>query len=151
MIAYELSLGLAVIPIFLLVGNLRLTEVVQYQINHGWMILPFAGDWKNPLGWLLAVPMWISFTIFVIAIFAETNRLPFDLPEAETESVGGYHTEYSGMRFSMFYMAEYANMVTASALAVTLYCGGYHVPGLHLLRLPAPAAALVQVLAVGPK
>src|SRR5207302_870095 len=83
MIAYELSLGLAVIPIFLLVGNLRLTEVVQYQINHGWMILPFAGDWKNPLGWLLAIPMWISFTIFVIAIFAETNRLPFDLPEAE--------------------------------------------------------------------
>src|SRR4029078_5786550 len=98
MISYELSLGLAVIPIFLLVGNLRLTEVVQYQINHGWMILPFAGDWKNPLGWLLVVPMWISFTIFVIAIFAETNRLPFDLPEAETELVGGYHTEYGSIK-----------------------------------------------------
>src|SRR5213594_266807 len=81
MISYELSLGLAVVPIFLLVGNLRLTEVVQYQIDHGWMILPFAGNWKNPAGWLLVVPMWISFTIFVIAIFAETNRLPFDLPE----------------------------------------------------------------------
>src|SRR6266446_883810 len=93
MISYELSLGLAVVPIFLLIGNLRLTEVVQYQIDHGWMILPFAGDWKNPLGWLLAVPMWISFTIFVIAVFAEINRLQFDLPEAETELVGGYHTE----------------------------------------------------------
>src|SRR5438034_6011405 len=90
MISYELSLGLAVVPIFLLVGNLRLTEVVQYQINHGWMIFPFAGNWKNPVGWLLAVPMWISFAVFAIAVFAETNRLPFDLPEADTELVGGY-------------------------------------------------------------
>src|SRR5438876_6107678 len=101
MLSYELSLGLAVVPIFLLIGNLRLTEVVQYQIDHGWMISPFAGNWKNPLGWLLAVPMWISFTIFVIAIFAETNRLPFDLPEAETELVGGYHTEYGSMKFAL--------------------------------------------------
>src|SRR5213594_1461423 len=81
MISYELSLGLAVVPIFLLVGQLRLTEVVRYQIEHGWMIAPFFGDWTNPAKWLLVVPMWISFTIFVIAIFAETNRLPFDLPE----------------------------------------------------------------------
>src|SRR5947207_15111796 len=84
MISYELSLGLAVVPIFLLIGNLRLTEVVQYQIDHGWMILPFAGNWKNPVGWLLAVPMWISFGVFAIAVFAATNRLPFDLPEGET-------------------------------------------------------------------
>src|SRR5919198_5469239 len=70
MISYELSLGLAVIPIFLVIGKLRLTEVVQYQIDHGWLILPFAGDWKSPLAWLLAVPMWISFTIFAIAVFA---------------------------------------------------------------------------------
>src|SRR5947208_2971605 len=128
MIAYELSLGLAVIPIFLLVGNLRLTEVVQYQINHGWMILPFAGDWKNPLGWLLAIPMWISFTIFVIAIFAETNRLPFDLPEAETELVGGYHTEYGSMKFGLFFLGEYIAMITASAVTVTLFFGGWHLP-----------------------
>src|SRR6476660_1958997 len=141
MIAYELSLGLAVIPIFLLVGNLRLTEVVLYQINHGWMILPFAGDWKNPLGWLLVVPMWISFTIFVIAIFAETNRLPFDLPEAETELVGGYHTEYSSMKFALFFLGEYAAMITGSAIIVTLFLGGWHLPvpgwnhthGLHWL------------------
>src|SRR5437588_8535509 len=111
MIAYELSLGLAVIPIFLLVGNLRLTEVVQYQIDHGWMILPFAGHWKNPLGWLLVFPMWISFTIFVIAVFAETNRLPFDLPEAETELVGGYHTAYSSMKFALFFLGDYAAMI----------------------------------------
>src|SRR5437016_6624144 len=129
MISYELSLGLAVVPIFLLVGNLRLTEVVQYQIEHGWMIFPFAGDWKNPAGWLLAVPMWISFAVFAIAVFAETNRLPFDLPEAETELVGGYHTEYSSMKFALFFLGEYAAMITGSAIIVTLFLGGWHFPG----------------------
>src|SRR5438270_11893582 len=94
MISYELSLGLAVVPIFLLVGNLRLTEVVQYQIDHGWMIFPFAGHWKDPVGWLMAVPMWISFAVFAIAVFAETTRLPFDLPDVATELVGGRHSEY---------------------------------------------------------
>src|SRR3954465_12591077 len=93
MISYELSLGLAVIPIFLLVGQLRLTSIVQYQIEHGWMIAPFIGDWMNLQKWLLAIPMFISFCVFTVAVFAETNRLPFDLPEAETELVGGYHTE----------------------------------------------------------
>src|SRR6202795_4770942 len=82
MLSYELSLGLAVIPVFLLVGNLRLTSVVQYQIEHGWFIAPFVGDWMNPWKWVLTVPMIISFIVFTIAIFAETNRLPFDLPEA---------------------------------------------------------------------
>src|SRR2546429_526194 len=128
MIAYELSLGLAVIPIFFLVGNLRLREVVQFQIDHGWMIIPFAGDWKNPAGWLLAVPMWISFTIFAIAVFAETNRLPFDLPEAETELVGGYHTEYGSMKFGLFFLGEYIAMITGSAIIVTLFLGGWHFP-----------------------
>jgi NADH-quinone oxidoreductase subunit H len=130
MISYELSLGLAVIPIFLLVGNLRLTEVVQYQIDHGWMIVPFAGDWRNPVAWLLAVPMWISFVVFAIAVFAETNRLPFDLPEAETELVGGYHTEYSSMKFALFFLGEYAAMITGSAIIVTLFLGGWHFPGI---------------------
>ena len=88
MLSYELSLGLAVIPVFLLVGNLRLTSVVQYQIDHGWFIAPFIGDWTNPWKWLLAIPMIISFLVFTIAIFAETNRLPFDLPEAEQELAG---------------------------------------------------------------
>src|SRR5207247_2370189 len=80
MLSYELSLGLAVIPVFLLVGNLRLTSVVRYQIEHGWFIAAFVGDWMNPWKWLLAIPMIISFLVFMIAIFAETNRLPFDLP-----------------------------------------------------------------------
>jgi NADH-quinone oxidoreductase subunit H len=97
MLSYELSLGLAVIPVFLLVGSLRLTSVVQYQIDHGWFIAPFIGDWTNPWKWLLAIPMIISFLVFTIAIFAETNRLPFDLPEAEQELAGGYNIEYSSM------------------------------------------------------
>jgi len=130
MISYELSLGLAVVPIFLLVGNLRLTEVVKYQIDHGWMVLPFAGDWTNPGRWLLTIPMWISFVVFAIAIFAETNRLPFDLAEAETELVGGYHTEYSSMKFALFFLGEYAAMITGSAIIVTLFLGGWHFPGI---------------------
>src|SRR5256712_1373418 len=92
MISYELSLGLAVIPVFLLVGNLRLTTVVRYQIENGWMIAPFIGDWANLGKWLLAIPMIISFLVFTIDVFAETNRLPFDLPEAEQELAGGFYT-----------------------------------------------------------
>lgn len=130
MISYELSLGLAVVPIFLLVGKLRLTDIVQYQIEHGWMIFPFAGDWLNPARWLLTIPMWISFAVFTIAIFAETNRLPFDLPEAETELVGGYHTEYGSMKFALFFLGEYAAMITGSAIIVTLFLGAWHFPGI---------------------
>ncbi len=128
MISYELSLGLAVIPVFLLVGNLRLTSVVRYQIEHGWMIAPFIGDWTNPGKWLLAIPMLIAFFVFMIAVFAETNRLPFDLPEAEQELAGGYHTEYSSMKFALFFLGEYAAMITGSAIIVTLFFGGWHLP-----------------------
>jgi len=129
MISYELSLGLAVIPVFLLVGQLRLTEVVRYQMENGWMIAPFIGDWGNLHKWLLAIPMVISFIVFTIAIFAETNRLPFDLPEAETELVGGYHTEYGSMKFGLFFLGEYVAMITGSAIIVTLFLGGWHFPG----------------------
>jgi NADH-quinone oxidoreductase subunit H len=120
LISYELALGFAVVGVLMAAGSLRLSDVVARQSEGLWNAL------TQPVGFL----------IFLVAAFAETNRLPFDLPEAETELVGGYHTEYSGMRFSMFFMAEYANMVTVSALAVTLYLGGYHVPGLHYLGLP---------------
>jgi NADH-quinone oxidoreductase subunit H len=130
MISYELSLGLSVIPVFLLLGQLRLPEVVRYQIEHGWMIAPFIGDWGNLQKWLLAIPMMISFVIFTIAIFAETNRLPFDLPEAETELVGGYHTEYGSMKFGLFFLGEYVAMITGSAIIVTLFLGGWHFPGI---------------------
>ncbi|MEY2481105.1 MAG: NADH-quinone oxidoreductase subunit [Verrucomicrobiota bacterium] len=130
MISYELSLGLAVIPIFMLVGKLRLTEVVRYQIEHGWLIAPFVGDWTNLSKWLLAIPMLISFFVFMIAIFAETNRLPFDLPEAEQELAGGYHTEYASMKFGLFFLGEYIAMITGSAIIVTLFLGGWHFPGI---------------------
>jgi NADH-quinone oxidoreductase subunit H len=129
LISYELAMGFAVVGVLMSTGSLRLGEVVEHQMRHGWNIF-----WQLP-----------GFIVFITAAFAETNRLPFDLPEAESELVAGYHTEYSGMRFSMFYMAEYANMITASALATTLYLGGYHVPGLALLGLPSNLAALVQV------
>ena len=130
MLSYELSLGLAVIPIFLAVGNLRLTNVVRYQIEHGWMIAPFIGDWTNFGKWLLAIPMMVSFFVFTVAVFAETNRLPFDLPEAEQELAGGYHTEYSSMKFALFFLGEYAAMITGSAIIVTLFFGGWHFPGI---------------------
>ena len=130
MISYELSLGLAVIPVFLIVGNLRLTSVVRYQIDHGWFIAQFVGDWTNLGKWLLAIPMFISFIVFTIAVFAETNRLPFDLPEAEQELAGGYHTEYAGMKFALFFLGEYAAMISGSALVVTLFFGGWHFPGI---------------------
>src|SRR5436853_4972293 len=128
MISYELSLGLAVIPVFLLVGNLRLTTVVRYQIENGWMIAPFIGDWANLGKWMLAIPMIISFFVFTIALFAENNRLPFDLPESEQELAGGYHTEYSSMKFALFFLGEYAAMITGSAIIVTLFLGGWHLP-----------------------
>src|SRR5216110_3334442 len=130
MISYELSLGLAVIPVFLLVGNLRLNSVVHYQIEHGWFIAPFVGDLLNPWKWLLTVPMIISFVVFVIAIFAETNRLPFDLPEAEQELAGGYHTEYASMKFGLFFLGEYIAMITGSGIITTLFLGGWHFPGI---------------------
>src|SRR5437763_7304870 len=130
MISYELSLGLAVIPIFLLVGNLRLTSVVEYQIDHGWLVAPFIGDWTNPGKWLLAVPMLISFIVFTIAILAETNRLPFDLPEAEQELPRGYHTEYASMKFGLFFLGEYIAMITGSGIITTLFLGGWHFPGI---------------------
>src|SRR2546423_1466258 len=104
MISYELSLGLAVIPIFLLVGNLRLTSVVRYQIDHGWLIAPFVGDWTNLGKWLLAIPMLISFLVFMIAVLAETNRLPFDLPEAEQELAGGFSTQNWAMKIGFFFL-----------------------------------------------
>jgi NADH-quinone oxidoreductase subunit H len=84
----------------------------------------------NPWKWLLAIPMIISFLVFMIAIFAETNRLPFDLPEAEQELAGGYNTEYSSMKFALYFLGEYAAMITGSAIVVTLFFGGWHFPGI---------------------
>lgn len=128
MLSYELSLGLSVIPLFLVLGHLNLVEVVNYQIAHGWLLLPLTDGKLTLREFLLFIPLFISFVIFTIAIFAETNRLPFDLPEAETELVAGYHTEYSSMKFALFFLGEYAAMITGSSLIVTLFLGGWHLP-----------------------
>lgn len=112
MISYEIAMGMSTIPILLLAGNVSLSAIIQQQAHMGWNVLSLTVAW---------------FTFFVAA-FAETNRLPFDLPEAESELVAGYHTEYSGMKFSMFFIAEYANMATVSGLTATLFLGGWDLP-----------------------
>jgi NADH-quinone oxidoreductase subunit H len=146
MISYELSLGLSVIPIFLICGTLNLPSIVKYQIENGWLISPI---WLKGISFsginfsllassifslnalfklLLWVPLIVSFIVFMVSMFAETNRLPFDLPESETELIGGYHTEYSSMKFALFFLGEYAAMITGSAVIVTLFFGAWHIP-----------------------
>jgi NADH-quinone oxidoreductase subunit H len=109
MISYELSLGLSILGAIALAGSLRLYDIIDAQAKV-WFVIPQA----------------LGFIVFMVSSFAETNRLPFDLPEAEPELVAGYHTEYSSMKFAMFFMAEYTNMITASALAVCLFLGGWY-------------------------
>lgn len=129
MISYEICLGLSIIPVLLFFGELNLNNIVQQQADNGWLLLPFWTDGKlslpNLQTTLFLIPAFIAFLIFTISIFAETNRMPFDLPECETELVGGYHTEYSSMKFAMFFMGEYAAMVIGSALIITLFLGGW--------------------------
>ena len=112
MISYEISMGMSTIPVLLLAGNVGLNSIINQQAWGGWNV----------------VNLTVAFFIFLVAAFAETNRLPFDLPEAESELIAGYHTEYSAMKFSLFFIAEYASMVTASALMATLFFGGWDVP-----------------------
>jgi len=114
MISYEIAMGMSIIPVLLLAGNVSLNQVIQQQAGWG-------------LHWNV-INCTVAFFFFMIAAFAETNRLPFDLPEAESELVAGYHSEYSAMKFSMFFIAEYANMMTASALMATLFFGGWDIP-----------------------
>ncbi|HEX3157095.1 MAG TPA: complex I subunit 1 family protein [Gemmatimonadaceae bacterium] len=112
LVSYEIALGMATIPVLLLAGNVTLPAIIDQQV----------AGWWNVLGLTLA---WF---IFMVAAFAETNRLPFDMPEAESELVAGYHTEYSSMKFSMFFIAEYASMITISAFMVTMFWGGWDIP-----------------------
>ena len=125
MISYEIAMGLSVIPVFLLVGSLNLSDVIGAQSGSllAWHVF------KQP----------VAFFVFLVAAFAETNRLPFDLPEAETELVGGYHTEYSSMKFALFFLGEYAAMISVSAMMVTLFFGGWTLP---FLGLDQPAQSL---------
>ncbi len=118
LISYELALGLSLIGVLMLTGSLSLNDIVNHQ----------GGTWFGfiPRWHILVQP--IAFVVFLISAIAETNRAPFDLVEAEQELVGGFHTEYSGLRFALFFMAEYINMVTVSALAATLFLGGWRGP-----------------------
>ena len=112
LVSYEVSLALSVLGIVLMAGSLSLVDIVAQQADDWWYVVPQA----------------VGFIVFLIAGTAETNRAPFDLPEAETELVAGYHTEYSGMRWGLFQMAEYVNLIMLSALATTLFLGGWHGP-----------------------
>ena len=118
MISYEIAMGMSVIPVFLLVGGLKLSDVVGYQ----------TGGW---LHWLVFKQP-IAFAIFMVAMFAETNRLPFDLPESEQELAGGYNVEYSSIKFALFFLGEYASVTAAAAMMVTLFFGGWTLPIAHL-------------------
>jgi NADH-quinone oxidoreductase subunit H len=139
MISYELALGLSVVGLLMIYGAVELDEIVRRQGEHLWGWLPKWGVVTQPLAFLL----------FLTAIFAEANRLPFDLPEAESELVVGYHTEYSAMKFALFFMAEYMAMVTGAMLIVTLFFGGWQIPwisSVELKEMVGPvAAALLQV------
>lgn len=131
MISYEVSLGLAVIPVLLLAGNVTLNEVIWQQATGLWNVLNLT----------------VAFFIFMVAALAETNRLPFDLPEAESELIAGYHTEYSAMKFSLFFIAEYANIVTISALMAVLFLGGWDIPFIGWENTPPWSVA--KTLATG--
>ena len=128
LISYEIAMGMSVVPVFMLVGDLNLGKVIHYQAEglSSWLLF------KQP----------IAFVIFLVAAFAETNRLPFDLPESETELVGGYHTEYSSMKFALFFMGEYSNMIASSAMMVTLFLGGWTLPWFGLNVRPTEESAL---------
>lgn len=131
LISYELSMGLAVLGVILATGSLQLDQVVAAQSEKLWNV----------------VPQFVGFMVFLVAIFAETNRLPFDLAEAETELVAGYHVEYSSMKFAAFMMSEYIHMVTASALIVTLFLGGWTLPGVQLTGWLGLAVSVAVFLA----
>lgn len=135
MISYELSMGLAVIAIILMNGSLELDTIVGNQAGWKWNCI------LQPLG----------FIIFLTSAFAETNRTPFDLPEAEQELVGGYHTEYSSMKFALFFLAEYANVIVSSAMIVTLFLGGWQFPYLQDFGLPPLLVSILQVLTFAAK
>jgi NADH-quinone oxidoreductase subunit H len=115
MISYEVAMGLSLIPVLLLSGSVSFSRIIAEQQAGLWYVLP----------------LFLSFFIFFVSGFAETNRVPFDLPEAESELIAGYHTEYSAMKFSFFFIAEYANVVTICAMVTTLFFGGWDIPFTH--------------------
>jgi NADH-quinone oxidoreductase subunit H len=132
MVSYEIAMGMSCVAVLLIAGNVSLNAIILQQATMGWNVV------------LLSVAAFL----FLTAAFAETNRLPFDLPEAESELITGYHTEYSAMKFSLFFIAEYANMITASALFVTLFLGGWDIPFTQWDNT-GPATVLKSLLTIG--
>ena len=139
MISYEIAMGMAVIPVFLVAQTLNLTEIVRYQAEHGWFALPFVAKEQTALSYFIWPFALLSCFIFIVSGFAETNRLPFDMPECETELVAGYNTEYSSIRFALFFMGEYANIIAGAAMMVTLFFGGWSLP---VFGLDQPATTI---------
>lgn len=135
MISYELAMGASVIGVVMLAGTLDLNGIIYAQIHS-----PFK---------FFIIPQIIGFFVFLIAAFAETNRVPFDLPEAETELVAGFHTEYSALKFALFFMAEYVNMFTVSVMCTVLFLGGWYIPGLDLLARTIHVEWLIGVGTIG--
>jgi NADH-quinone oxidoreductase subunit H len=133
MISYEIGMGLALMGLLLIFSSFRMTEIVAGQGELLWGFLPRWGVVVQPLGFLL----------FITAVFAETNRNPFDLPEGESEIVAGFHLEYSSMKFALFFMGEYCNMVIGAMLVSTLFFGGWQIPWLPRPVLEANAPALL--------
>ena len=131
MVSYEIALGLSLVGVLIMAGSFSLRDIVDAQAGTFWGFIP---------RWNIFQGQFVAFFIYLMAAYAETNRVPFDLPEAETELVAGYHTEYSAMKFAMFFMAEYANMITVACLATLLFLGGWHGPviGPPLLRAILP-------------
>jgi NADH-quinone oxidoreductase subunit H len=132
MVSYELAMGLSIVALVMLTGTLSLSGIVAYQVENGWGII------HQPLGFL----------IFIVCAFAECNRAPFDMPECETELVGGYHTEFSSMKLGFYLFAEYINMFMSSAVIATLYFGGSHVPGLSSLGLDPNLVTVIGAAAM---
>jgi NADH-quinone oxidoreductase subunit H len=134
MVSYEVALGLSVVPVLLLVGNVSFSALVEAQ-HRTWYIVPLS----------------LGFILFFVSGFAETNRAPFDLPEAESELVAGYHTEYSAFKFSMFFIAEYANVLTSCAMTVSLFLGGWDIPFTRWDETPGLLQTLATAIAMAVK
>lgn len=137
MVSYELAMGLGAVVIFLGAGSVSLSVIAEQQAGGPW-------NWN-----VVSIPGFVAFILFWVSAFAETNRTPFDLPEGEAELVAGYHTEYSSLRFALFFMAEYANMIVASAVTATLFFGGYNVPFLPGETIRAHADTILVVAGFG--
>jgi NADH-quinone oxidoreductase subunit H len=140
MISYEISLGLSLVGVLIMSGTFSLRGIVDAQAGVFWGFVP---RWN-------VIPQFVAFFCYIMAAYAETNRIPFDLPEAETELVAGYHTEYSAMKFAMFFMAEYANMITVACLATLLFFGGWRGPifGPVILQVIEPVIYFVAKVVV---